>query len=119
MLCGNCGREKDAAQVKTKREEEMTQHPSLKGGKTGGKFRSVLKRYEKIKDLDEKEKWDNEKGSVYSLPKIKRLKFKVKKTKGPAEEKEGEEGAGVAATGTAAGAKPAEAAAPKKEKKGK
>ena len=28
----------------------MTQHPSLKGGKTGVKFRSVLKRYEKIKE---------------------------------------------------------------------
>ena len=99
----------------------MTQHSSLKGGKTGVKFRSVLKRYEKIKELDEKEKWDDEKSSVYSLPKIKRLKFKVKKTKDPDEEKEGAEGA--AAASPAAGAKPAVAAksgaAPKKEKKGK
>jgi small basic protein (TIGR04137 family) len=91
----------------------MTQHPSLKGGKTGVKFRSVLKRYEKIKELDEKEKWDDEKSSVYKLPKIKRLKFKVKKTKGPADEKEGEEGAAGAAS------KPAAADAQKKEKKGK
>jgi len=71
----------------------MTQHPSLKGSKAGGKFRSVLKRYEKIKELDEKDKWDEEKDSVYKLPKIKRIKFKVKKTKGPDEEKEGAEGA--------------------------
>jgi small basic protein (TIGR04137 family) len=91
----------------------MTQHSSLKGSKAGGKFRSVLKRYEKIKDLDEKEKWDEEKGSVYHLPKIKRIKFKVKKVKGPAEEKEGEEGAAAAAPGAkpaaATGAKPAAA----------
>jgi small basic protein (TIGR04137 family) len=89
----------------------MTQHSSLKGSKAGGKFRSVLKRYEKIKDLDEKEKWDEEKGSVYHLPKIKRIKFKVKKVKGPAEEKEGEEGAAAAAPGAkpaAAGKAPAE-----------
>ncbi|HPN72651.1 MAG TPA: small basic protein [Candidatus Omnitrophota bacterium] len=99
----------------------MTQHPSLKGsGKTGVKFRSVLKRYEKIKDLDEKEKWDDEKGSVYRLPKIKRLKFKVKKTKGPSEEKEGAEGAaGTAATPAtpAAGAKAASGDAGKKKGK--
>lgn len=81
----------------------MTQHPSLKGSKVGGKFRSVLKRYEKIKELDEKEKWDDEKSSVYNLPKIKRIKFKVKKAKGPSEEKEGEEGS--AASPGAAGDK--------------
>ena len=76
----------------------MSQHPSLKGSSVGGKFRSVLKRFEKIKNLTEKEKWDEEKDSVYKLPKIKRLKFKVKKTKGPSEEKaEGAEGAAPAA----------------------
>ncbi len=95
----------------------MTQHPSLKGGKTGAKFRSVLKRYEKIKELDEKEKWDEEKDSVYKLPKIKRIKFKVKKTKGPAEDKEEGEAASEGAASTAAAAKPAAADAKKKEKK--
>ena len=99
----------------------MTQHPSLKGGKIGVKFRSVLKRYEKVKELDEKEKWDDEKSSVYRIPKIKRLKFKVKKTKGPEDEAEGAEGA--AAATPAAGVKPAAGAKPaadaKKDKKGK
>lgn len=71
----------------------MSQHPSLKGSKESGKFRSVLKRFEKIKDLDEKDKWDEEKDSIYKLPKIKRIKFKVKKSKGPDEEGEGAEGA--------------------------
>lgn len=94
----------------------MTQHPSLKGGKTGVKFRSVLKRYEKIKELDEKEKWDDEKSSVYKLPKIKRLKFKVKKTKGPDEDKEATEGTASGATGS--GTKPAAAENKKKGKKG-
>jgi len=70
----------------------MTQHPSLKSGAKGAKFRSVLKRYEKIKELAEKDKWTEEKDSVYKLPKVKRIKFKVKKPKGPAEEKPAEEG---------------------------
>ena len=88
----------------------MTQHPSLKGSKEDGKFRSVLKRYEKIKDLSDKEKWEEEKDSVYRLPKIKRIKFKVKKIKSPAEE----EGAEVTAEGAEA---PKEAAAEKTEGK--
>ncbi len=64
----------------------MSQHPSLKGRSDSGNFRSVPKRYEKIKELAEKEKWDEEKDSIYHLPKVRRVKFKVKKTKGPAEE---------------------------------
>lgn len=87
----------------------MTQHPSLKSGQGGGKFRSVLKRFEKIKDLEEKEKWDEEKDSVYKLPKIKRIKFKVKKTKGPVDEegKEGEAADGAEKKSPEAGAKDA------------
>ncbi|MBD3296795.1 MAG: small basic protein [Candidatus Omnitrophica bacterium] len=69
----------------------MSQHPSLKGGKQGAEFRSVLKRFEKIKELAEKDKWDEEEDSIYSLPKVKRIKFKVKKSKGPAEEEGAEE----------------------------
>ncbi len=64
----------------------MTQHPSLKGGQKSGKFRSVLKRFEKVTELAQKEKWTEEKDSVYRLPKIRRIRFKVKKTKAAAEE---------------------------------
>ena len=71
----------------------MTQHPSLKSGNKGAQFRSVLKRYEKIKELAEKDKWDEEKDSAYCLPKVKRIKFKVKKVKGPEEEAEAAEAA--------------------------
>lgn len=82
----------------------MSQHPSLKGGKQGTEFRSVLKRFEKIKELAEKDKWDEEDGSIYNLPKVKRIKFKVKKSKGQAE-KEGAEGeAAESAEGAAGGA---------------
>ncbi|MBL7158356.1 MAG: small basic protein [Candidatus Omnitrophica bacterium] len=58
----------------------MSQHPSLRSGEKSAKFRSVMKRYERIKKLKEKEKWA-EGDSVYGLPKLKILKFKVKKEK--------------------------------------
>lgn len=85
----------------------MTQHPSLRAGLKGSAFRSVLKRYEKIKELSEKEKWDEKKDSIYHLPKVKRVKFKIKKTKAEAEEgaAAGTEIKAETATG-AAGAKP-------------
>lgn len=89
----------------------MSQHPSLKSGNKAGAFRSVIKRYEKIEELAEKEKWDEEKDSVYNLPKVRRIKFKVKKNKGPAAEEEAA-AEGAAEEGAAAGegaAKTAEA----------
>ena len=89
----------------------MSQHPSLKSDQTGGTFRSVLKRFERIKDMAEKEKWDEEKDSVFGLPKLKRLKFKVKKVK--AADEEGADGAEGAAAEGAEGT-PGEGAADKK-----
>ena len=94
----------------------MTQHPSLKGSKEDGKFRSVLKRYEKVKELSQKEKWEEEKDSVYRLPKLKRIKFKVKKAKGPASE-EGEEGAEGVGKTEAVESKAEAGKIPKKEPK--
>ena len=114
----------------------MSQHPSLRSGEKSAKFRSVLKRYERIKKLKEKEKWE-EGESVYGLPKLKIVKFKVKKEKAaPAAEGEAAlEGAAPDApkTGAPAGEKggkpqgaksqspaPAEKkASPKKEEKKK
>ena len=97
----------------------MTQHSSLRSTGLSAKFRSVLKRFEKIKELAEKEKWDEEKDSVYKLPKIKRIKFKIKKVK--AAEAEGEaaaEGAEAAAPAEGAKAPAAEGKeAPPAEKK--
>jgi len=94
----------------------MSQHPSLRGFDKNKKHRSVLKRYERISLLKEKEKWTEE-DSVYGLPKVKIIKFKVKKEKAVAAEGTEE---GTAATGAAApaAAKPAAgAAAPAAAKK--
>jgi len=72
----------------------MSQHPSLKA-KTSNVKQSVLKRFEKLKYLIEKGLFQ-EGQSILHLPKVKVVKFKVKKEKAAV----GEEGA--AATGQAA-----------------
>ena len=69
----------------------MSQHPSLRSSDKGRQHRSVLKRYEKIKILKDKEKWDD-KDSVFGLAKVKVIKFKIKKEKAAAPA-EGEEAA--------------------------
>ncbi len=84
----------------------MSQHPSLRSSDKDTKHRSVLKRYERLKILKDKEKWkDGE--SVYGLSKVKIVKFKIKKEKAAAAE--GEE--------TAAGAPGAAAATPAPQSK--
>ena len=108
----------------------MSQHPSLRSSDKGRQHRSVLKRYEKLKILKDKEKWDD-KDSVFGLAKVKVIKFKIKKEKAAAAEgAEGAEGAAPAAgaaapasgaaakagapAAKAAGASPAKPAAGKK-----
>ena len=82
----------------------MAQHPSLRSKEKGKQHRSVLKRYERVRELKEKEKW-KEGDSVFGLLKLKILKFKIKKEKAApaAEVAPGTEGAGLPAEGTAAG----------------
>jgi len=84
----------------------MSQHPSLRSSDKDKKQRSVLKRYERIKTLQDKEKWDDKKDSVFGLPKVKVTRFKIKKEKAAAAE------GAETAEGAAAGAMPA---APGKE----
>jgi len=108
----------------------MSQHPSLRISDKDKKQRSVLKRHERVKTLKEKEKWEEE-DSVYGLPKVKVVRFKIKKEKAVAAV-EGAEGvttpdaipgAVQPATGKEAGKTPAKDAAkaptgaPKKETK--
>lgn len=78
----------------------MSQHPSLRSSEKNKQHRSVLKRYERIKTLKEKELWKDE-DSVYGLPKVKIVRFKIKKEKAKAAE-----------TVEGAAAAPAEPAAP-------
>lgn len=94
----------------------MSQHPSLRSKSKEAIHRSVLKRFERIKNLAEKEKW-NEEDSIYGLPKQKIMKFKVKKEKSAAKVE-----AEAAAAGAPAQAAPAASAAKpdaKKEEKKK
>ena len=77
----------------------MSQHSSLKLGKKAKQHRSVLTRAERIKKLKEEDKWQEGK-SIFGLPKVKMLRFKIKKEKAaPAEEAaavtEGKSGEGV------------------------
>ena len=85
----------------------MSQHPSLRSSDNDSKNRSVLKRYERISLLKDREKWKEE-DSVFGLPKVKIVKFKVKKEKAVAETAEGEVApAAGAATKVTPAAKPA------------
>lgn len=58
----------------------MSIHPSLTISEKEKKVRSVLKRSERIKQMQEKSKW-KQGDSVYGLPKLKTLRIKVKKEK--------------------------------------
>ncbi|MBI5143521.1 MAG: small basic protein [Candidatus Omnitrophica bacterium] len=84
----------------------MSQHPSLRSSEKDKQHRSVLKRYERLKVLKDKEKW-NESGSVFGLPKVKVLRFKIKK------EKAVKEAEGAEAIAAAPGSEPAAGTAPK------
>ncbi len=93
----------------------MSQHPSLKTDSVGIAHSSVWKRFERLKHLFEKGKWEEDR-SIFGLPKIKNLKVKVKKEK-PVEATEAEAAKGTAgAPGQeGASAESAPASAPKKE----
>jgi small basic protein (TIGR04137 family) len=85
----------------------MSIHPSLTISEKDKKARSVLKRIERIRQMQEKGNW-KQGDSVYGLPKIKSLRIKIKKEKVEKVATATEEGAPVAV-----GAKDAKAAAPK------
>ena len=86
----------------------MSQHPTLKIDSVGVKHRNVLKRSERIKKMQEQNKWQN-RLSAFNLPKMKSQKIKVKKIK----ETAAEAAAGAAGVAPAAGAAaPAKGAAP-------
>ena len=88
----------------------MSIHPSLVISEKDKMARSVLKRTERIRQMQEKGKW-KEGDSVYGLPKIKTLRIKIKKEKAVKAETTTEAGAPAAAA--ASGAKDTAKAAPK------
>ena len=87
----------------------MSIHPSLTISEKDKKTGSVLKRIERIRQMQEKGDW-KQGDAVYGLPKIKTIKIKIKKEKVEKAATTTEEGAAPAA---ASGAK---AAAPKAAK---
>jgi len=83
----------------------MSIHSSLRGVDTLVGSRSVLSRVERIQKLVEKGEFDEEKDSVYGLPKV-RTKFKTvsgKKAKALAAERDAATGGGEGAEGEAGG----------------
>ena len=58
----------------------MSIHSSLRSNSANKKHRSVLKRFERLKMLKDKNIWDDGK-SVLGIPKVKMQKLKVKKEK--------------------------------------
>ena len=95
----------------------MSIHSSLRGGDTLKGERSVLTRQERIASLKKAGKFEDEKRSVYGLPKV-RTKFKVagakkKVAKEAAPGAAGAAGAPAAGAPAAAGAKGAAAPAAK------
>jgi len=74
----------------------MSVHPSFKSGKNKQQ-RSVLKRLARIILLKKEDKWNEEKDSIFGLPKVKIVKMKIKK-----EKKEAVEGEAVATAGAPA-----------------
>ena len=85
----------------------MSIHPSLTISEKDKKTRSVLKRIERIRQMQEKGDW-KQGDAVYGLPKIKTVRIKIKKEKAEKAATTTEEGAPPVAT---AGAKDAKVAA--------
>lgn len=96
----------------------MSVHPSLSSKGKGKRSRSVLKRYERLREMQEKEKWKPG-DSVFGLLKLKTLRWKMKKAKKAVEAEAaapaGEQAQEAPAAETAAAKK--EATPTKKEQK--
>lgn len=96
----------------------MSQHSSLKSGRKRKRHRSVLKRFERLKILEEKKEW-KEGDPIFGLPKVKTVRIRMKKEKAAEAAPAGETAAAAPGTTPAAPTAPAKekaAPSPKKEK---
>src|SRR5579883_3005772 len=84
-----------------KKEPAMSIDKSLRRKNQLARARNVLTRGERIKTLQDEERWQ-EGRSPYNLPKVRVLKIAKKPKKAKEEEKPAEEGAEAAAAGPAA-----------------
>lgn len=95
----------------------MSIHPSLTISEKDKKVRSVLSRTERIRQMQEKNKW-KQGDSVYGLPKLKTLRIKIKKEKVEKAETAATEAAGATPAGAGGAKETSKAAAPKAAAKG-
>ncbi len=96
----------------------MSQHSSLKSGRKRKRHRSVLKRFERLKVLEDKKEWKDG-DPIFGLPKVKTVRIRMKKEKAAAEAAPGTEAAGTAPAQAAPPAAGKEKAAPPKKEKEK
>lgn len=94
----------------------MSIHPSLGSSDKNKKQRSVLKRIERLRMVQEKGDW-KEGNDVFGLPKIKTIKIKIKKEKAEKAETTAAGGAATAAAPEAKEQASAKSAGAKQEKK--
>lgn len=94
----------------------MSIHPSLSSSDKNKKQRSVLKRIERLRTMQEKGSW-KEGDNVFGLPKIKTIRIKIKKEKAEKVEVAVTEGAAATPAPEAKEQAPAKGASPKQEKK--
>lgn len=94
----------------------MSLHPSLRSSDKNKKQRSVLKRIERLRTMQEKGEW-KEGDNCFGLPKIKMVRIKIKKEKAEKVETAAAEGATAAGAASAKEQAPAKGASPKQEKK--
>ncbi len=94
----------------------MSLHPSLKSSEKEKKPRSVLKRSERIRSMQEKGAW-KEGDACFGLPKIKTIRIKIKKEKAEKVEAVTGEGAAAPAASETTKEQPAKGTAKAQEKK--
>lgn len=67
----------------------MSIHRSFKSANSMKRHRNVLKRLERIKKLTEDDAFDENKNSIFAIPKVRSIKIKAKsKSKGAPEKEE-------------------------------
>ena len=97
----------------------MSIHPSLRSLNKGKQYRSVWKRFERLRKLKKEDRWDEKEDSVFGLPKLKIIKAKMKKYKATAEKEADPEAVNAPEEEAAQEAKPKEKREEDKEDKKK
>lgn len=74
----------------------MSIHSSLRRSGAQARHRNVLRRIERLEKLEDQNRWDPEKDSLFGIPKVRSIKVAVKKKKKKDDEEGTAEGAAEA-----------------------